>query len=296
MPDTLTITDNRTGRTYEIPIQDGTIRADQLRGIKVDADDFGLMTYDPALMNTAACKSRITYIDGDKGILRYRGYPIDQLAEESSFLETAYLVLDGELPTVVRSSPASRTRSSRSARRRPASRSSYKGFPHDPYPMGVLAASFASLSTFYPESRRIFDDWNRKLQMHRVLGHGADARRLHLPPPPRPADRQAVDRPRLRAATSWRCCSGAGHAVQAAPGAGARARHPVHPARRPRAELQHDRDARRSAARRPTSSRRWPARSAALYGPAARRRQRGRPADARRDRVTSTTCRSSSSA
>src|SRR3954464_14823414 len=99
MAETLTITDNRTGPTYEIAIQGGTIRADQVRGIKVDADDFGLMTYDPALMNTAACKSRITYIDGDKGILRYRGYPINQLAGESSFLETAYLVLEGELPS-----------------------------------------------------------------------------------------------------------------------------------------------------------------------------------------------------
>src|SRR5688500_6283967 len=97
--DTLTITDNRTGKQYELPIQDGTIKAMDLRQIKLSDDDFGLMTYDPAFTNTASCKSRITFIDGDKGILEYRGYPIDQLAEKSSYLEVAYLLLYGELPT-----------------------------------------------------------------------------------------------------------------------------------------------------------------------------------------------------
>ena len=96
---TLTITDNRTGKAYEVPIQDETIKAGDLRQIKVKPTDFGLMTYDPAFMNTASCVSRITFIDGDKGILRYRGYPIDQLAEKSTFLEVAYLTLYGELPT-----------------------------------------------------------------------------------------------------------------------------------------------------------------------------------------------------
>src|SRR3981081_2894117 len=100
MTDTLSIVDNRTGKKYELPIQDGTIRAMDLRQIKAGAEDFGLMTYDPAFMNTANCRSAITYIDGDKGILLYRGYPIEQLAEESDFLETAYLLLFGELPTV----------------------------------------------------------------------------------------------------------------------------------------------------------------------------------------------------
>src|SRR5918996_1287530 len=99
MADTLTITDNRTGRTYQVPIQDGTIKATDLRQIKVTADEFGLMTYDPAFMNTAACRSRITFIDGDRGVLMYRGYPIEQLAEQSTYLETAYLVIFGELPT-----------------------------------------------------------------------------------------------------------------------------------------------------------------------------------------------------
>src|SRR5919107_2340154 len=97
--DTLSITDNRTGQTYEVPIEDGTIRAVSLRDIKVDDDDFGLMTYDPAFMNTAACRSAITFLDGDKGILEYRGYPIEQLAEHSSYLEVAYLLIHGELPT-----------------------------------------------------------------------------------------------------------------------------------------------------------------------------------------------------
>src|SRR5213594_3855580 len=97
--DTLTITDNRTGKTYELPIEDGTIRAIDLRQIKTSPEDFGLMTYDPAFTNTAACRSRITFIDGDKGILLYRGYPIEQLAEDSNYLETAYLILFGELPS-----------------------------------------------------------------------------------------------------------------------------------------------------------------------------------------------------
>src|SRR5881628_1841731 len=97
--DTLTVTDNRTGKTYEIPIQDGAIRALDLRQIRNGPDDFGLMTYDPAFTNTASCRSRITFIDGDQGILRYRGYPIEQLAEHSTYLEVAYLILNGELPT-----------------------------------------------------------------------------------------------------------------------------------------------------------------------------------------------------
>src|SRR6476469_10444002 len=99
MADTLTIVDNRTGKKYELPIEDGTIRAMDLRRIKASEDDFGLMTYDPAYQNTAACKSRITYIAGDRGVLLYRGYPIEQLAEHSTFVETAYLILFGELPT-----------------------------------------------------------------------------------------------------------------------------------------------------------------------------------------------------
>ena len=99
MADTLTITDNRTGKKYDLPVQDGTIRAMDLRQIRTGPDDFGLMTYDPAFMNTANCRSAITFIDGEKGILLYRGYPIEQLAEQSTYLETAYLLIFGELPT-----------------------------------------------------------------------------------------------------------------------------------------------------------------------------------------------------
>jgi citrate synthase len=100
MADTLTIVDNRTGKSYEVPVKDGTIRAMDLRQIKAGPEDFGLMTYDPAFTNTANCRSAITEIDGDKGILRYRGYPIEELAQQSDYLETAYLLLFGELPTV----------------------------------------------------------------------------------------------------------------------------------------------------------------------------------------------------
>src|SRR3954463_2848471 len=99
MPDTLTVTDNRTGKTYEVEITDGTVRAMDMRQIKVDEEDFGLMTYDPAFTNTASCRSSITFIDGDKGQLEYRGYPIEQLAEQSTYLEVAYLLIHGELPT-----------------------------------------------------------------------------------------------------------------------------------------------------------------------------------------------------
>ena len=170
MADTLTITDNRTGRTYELPIEHGTIRSGDLRRIKTAADDFGLMAYDPALMNTAACTSRITYIDGDRGILRYRGYPIDQLAEHSTFLETAYLVLEGELPNGPQLAEFTRTVE---AHRTPPEGIDrlFAGFAPDGYPMGVLAASLAALSTYYPEARRIFDASIRKEEMLRALGH-----------------------------------------------------------------------------------------------------------------------------
>jgi citrate synthase len=166
--DSLTITDNRTGKTYEVPIQDGTIRALDLRKIVVGEGDFGMMTYDPAFTNTAACKSRITFIDGDRGILNYRGYPIEQLAEKSNFLETAYLILSGELPT----------------------RSEYEawlynithhtivhenikglldGFRYDAHPMGMLLSTVGALSTFYPEAKHIHDPEARRGQVFRLI-------------------------------------------------------------------------------------------------------------------------------
>ena len=168
MPDTLTITDNRTGRSYEIVIKDDTVRAADLRKVRVAPEDFGLMAYDPALVNTAACRSTITFIDGDKGILRYRGYPIDQLAEQSSFLETAWLVLEGELPT------ASELKAFTAAihdNRVPPARIAglFDGLAEDPHPMGALIASFGALGTFYPESHNISDPDVRRRQVHRII-------------------------------------------------------------------------------------------------------------------------------
>ena len=168
MPDTLTITDNRTGKTYEIPISDGTIRATDLRQIKASPDDFGLMPYDPAYMNTASCRSRITYIDGDRGILRYRGYPIDQLAERASFLEVAYLVFFGELPTEVQLADWSGT-ITRHTLVPENVRRIIEGFRHDAHPMGTFIAAAGALSTLYPDSKNILDPANRLLQVHRLV-------------------------------------------------------------------------------------------------------------------------------
>ena len=168
MADTLTITDNRTGRQYEIPIQDGTIRAMDLRQIKVTPDEFGMMTYDPALMNTASCKSRITFIDGDKGILLYRGYPIEQLAEHSDFLETSYLILFGELPT-----PPQLEGWSRDVMMHTMLHENIKkfleGFRYDAHPMGMFLSAVGALSTFYPDAKNIFDAESRRLQMIRLI-------------------------------------------------------------------------------------------------------------------------------
>src|SRR3989449_5830985 len=151
--DTLTVVDNRTGSSYELPIQDGTIRAADLRQIKTSPDDFGLMSYDPAFMNTAACRSAISYIDGDKGILRYRGYPIEQLAEKSTFLETAYLLLNGELP----SAPELDSWVDQVTHHTIIHENIKKfidGFHHDAHPMGMFVSAVAALSTFYPEAKR----------------------------------------------------------------------------------------------------------------------------------------------
>ncbi len=166
--ESLTVTDNRTGRSYELPITEGTIRALDLRQIKVEEDDFGLMAYDPAFQNTAACKSAITFIDGDKGILNYRGYPIDELAEHSNFLEVAYLLEHGELPnheqhrawvneimvhTFVHENVAK----------------FMEGFRYDAHPMCVLISTIAALSSFYPEARKIFDKQIRAKQTVRMI-------------------------------------------------------------------------------------------------------------------------------
>ena len=169
MADTLTLIDNRTGKQYEIPITDGTIRATDLRQIKAGSDDIvGLATYDPAFMNTSACRSRITYIDGDKGILEYRGYPIEQLAEHSTYLEVAYLILFGELPTDRQlkewiSQITLHTMVHENIKKL------MEGFQYDAHPMGVLISTIAAFSTFYPDAKAIFDEQSRKKQIHRLI-------------------------------------------------------------------------------------------------------------------------------
>jgi len=167
--DTLTIIDNRTNESYTIPIYRGTVRAMDLRQIKAGPDDFGLMTYDPAFMNTASCTSAITYLDGDKGILRYRGYPIEQLAEHCSFLEVAYLLLEGELPTAEQL----QTWTNEVMRHTMIHENLKKfmdGFHHDAHPMAVLNSTVAALSTFYPDARNLADTKCRRKQMIRLIG------------------------------------------------------------------------------------------------------------------------------
>jgi len=167
--DSLSITDNRNGKTYEIPIENGSIRAPELRRIKLDADDFGIMSYDPAYMNTAACASSITYIDGEKSILRYRGYPIEELAEKSSFLECAYLLIYGELPTREQLEHWT-TRIMRHTYIHENLVRIIESFRYDAHPMGILISSVAAMSTFHPRARDVDDPESREKQMWRILG------------------------------------------------------------------------------------------------------------------------------
>jgi len=166
--DTLTVVDNRTGKSYELPIQNGTVRAADFRQIKTSEDDFGLMAYDPAFMNTAACRSAITYIDGDQGILQYRGYPIEQLAEQSTFLETAYLLLHGELPTAAELD-AWVYQVTHHTIIHENIKKFIDGFHHDAHPMGMFVSAVAALSTFYPEAKRIADERLRNNQIVRLI-------------------------------------------------------------------------------------------------------------------------------
>jgi citrate synthase len=168
MADTLTITDNRTGKQYDVPITDGTIKAIDLRKIKTDADDFGLMTYDPAFQNTASCRSSITFIDGDKGILEYRGYPIDQLAEQSTYLETAYLILFGELPTAAQLDAWTREITLHTMLHENIKKF-MEGFQYDAHPMGILLSTAGALSTIYPDAKNISDPDSRRLQVRRLI-------------------------------------------------------------------------------------------------------------------------------
>ncbi len=166
--ETLTITDNRTGKSYEIPINHETISAMDLRQIKVSEDDFGLMSYDPAFTNTASCKSSVTFIDGDKGILMYRGYPIEELAEKSNYLETAYLILHGELPTKSEYDTWVHDITHHTFVHENIKKF-MEGFRHDAHPMGMLLGTVGALSTFYPDAKDIFDPGSRKIQIQRLL-------------------------------------------------------------------------------------------------------------------------------
>ena len=166
---TLSIVDNRTGKQYELPIEHDTIKAIDLRQIKVKDDDFGMMTYDPAFMNTAACKSSITFIDGDKGILQYRGYPIEQLAEKCSYLEVAYLLVNGELPTKAQESDWSKQITEHTFVHENLKKF-MDGFHHDAHPMGMFVSALAALSTFYPSAKKISDPGERKLTIYRLIG------------------------------------------------------------------------------------------------------------------------------
>jgi citrate synthase len=167
--DSLTITDNRTGKVYEISITNDTIRASDLRKVRVDETDFGMMSYDPAFNNTASCISRITYIDGDKGILRYRGYPIEELAEKSTYLETAYLLLHGELPTESQLKDWQHHITHHTFIHE-SIKKFLDGFHYDAHPMGMLISTVAALSTFYPDAKHIFDPESRRKQTYRLLG------------------------------------------------------------------------------------------------------------------------------
>jgi citrate synthase len=166
--DSLSVTDNRTGQTYEIEITDGTVRAMDFRQIKVEEDDFGLMTYDPAFTNTASCRSAITYIDGDAGILEYRGYPIEQLAEQSTYLEVAYLLVHGELPTKQQLDDWTHEITIHTFVHENV-KGFMQGFRHDAHPMGMLLGSVGALSTFYPDANQIKDPDNRHLQTIRLI-------------------------------------------------------------------------------------------------------------------------------
>lgn len=169
LADTLSIRDNRTGKEYEIPIAEGAIRASDLRKIKTSDADFGLLSYDPALVNTASCRSKITYIDGDQGILRYRGYPIEELAENKSYLEVAYLLIHGELPSKSEKETWVRSITFHTMLHENVKKF-MDGFHHDAHPMGMLVSTIAGLSTFYPDAKQIFVEKSRQLQIIRLIG------------------------------------------------------------------------------------------------------------------------------
>jgi len=166
--DTLSVTDNRTGRAYELPIVDGAIRSLDVRQIKTSDEDFGLLAYDPAFMNTASCRSAITFLDGDAGVLEYRGYPIEQLAEHSTYLEVAYLLVHGDLPTASELAEWTHQITIHTFVHENV-KSFMQGFRHDAHPMGMLLGAIGALSTFYPDANQIHDADNRAIQAIRLI-------------------------------------------------------------------------------------------------------------------------------
>ncbi len=168
MSETLTVTDNRTGATYEIPIEEHAIRATAFEQMCAPDDNHGLLVYDPAFMNTASCVSRITYIDGDEGILRYRGYPIEELAEHSTYLETAYLLVHGELPTGSQAQAWEHDITMHTLVHENVKKF-IDGFHHDAHPMGILVSTVGALSTFYPDATRIYDEEQRRVSIYRLI-------------------------------------------------------------------------------------------------------------------------------
>ncbi len=168
MPESLTVTDNRTGRSYDLPIENGAVRATAFEQMKLDDDDHGLLLYDPAFLNTASCTSRITYIDGDRGILLYRGYPIEQLAEHSNFLETAYLLIHGELPNAAEYAAWEHDITIHTLVHENV-KSFMDGFHHDAHPMGMLLSTVGALSTFYPDATKIYDEEQRRISIYRLI-------------------------------------------------------------------------------------------------------------------------------
>ncbi|MES1193108.1 MAG: citrate synthase, partial [Solirubrobacterales bacterium] len=166
--ETLTVTDNRTGQSYEVPITDGTVRAMDFRQIKTSDDDFGLMTYDPAFTNTASCRSAITYLDGENGVLEYRGYPIEQLAEHSTYLEVAYLLVYGDLPNQAQLDQWTHDITIHTFVHQNV-KEFVGGFRHDAHPMGMLLGSVGALSTFYKDANEINDPENRMIQTIRLI-------------------------------------------------------------------------------------------------------------------------------
>ncbi len=242
--DTLTITDNRTGQNYTVPVENGTIRAIDLRKIKTGPEDFGLMTYDPAFTNTASCRSAITYIDGDQGILRYRGYPIEVLAEHCTYLEVAYLLLFGELPN------ASQLKDwvyeiTHHTMLHETTKKFMEGFRYDAHPMAMLVSTVAALSTVYPEAQACAGPRNPLAPDQAPDRQDAFDRCLVLSPQCRFPIRLSRQRPHLSRKFHEHAVEDCRAEVCGESRDRARARHSFCSARGSRAELQHQRHARR---------------------------------------------------